>query len=436
MTPLWWISRWLRAVRGALLVVVPAGAFTSPAAWAVTRESTSSADAALAQVNAWLLDPSPRFLTLSAAAEAGLYVVSLMSLLGLIAMLAWAWARPPHTWRTRVYRLLAVTALIAAPVLAAVLYRPYQDWLLGPRQLGGIVHQLFAAWRLNLSTVQVLDGGLQASLLSTSTVVMAVLAGIAVLLGAKMRGLSAVICVAVGLLSLAPAVRFATQGVEVSAWAVELAAGERVFDARCSIAGVTRLQPVADVEGVRLTDLRAEASAEVRYDREWPDAGIAHDRTGMAYALSYLDFEYQDRRVNVGWSVPGLPGAVTFKGYAYVDVRQPDGSYLRYRSAGTAEPIPPEQAARYAVSITRNDTPEDRQHWVAGSRVTVTDTVTGHVVGELLVFSHVPPTRGGMRAPHRRDWLQARVCPVREDVPGSLARMFVEQAVTPLRARP
>ena len=78
------------------------------------------------------------------------------------------------------------------------------------------------------------------------------------------------------------------------------------------------------------------------------------------------------------------------KGYAYVDVLQPDQSnIIRY----TSESRPftqlrnPKHPARYAVTFEHDINPELRRHWVAGATIRVIDRQTDEVIAEKTTYA-------------------------------------------------
>ena len=116
--------------------------------------------------------------------------------------------------------------------------------------------------------------------------------------------------------------------------------------------------------------------------------------------------------------------------------------FLRYRlatdsprSGMVSEEIPATAAARHAVSYTRVDSEQERANWVAGALVTVTDTDTGEVLGELRTAAFAPPSRRAFDDPQRRNWQLARTCPAWNDVPDAMARLFAGEVVAPVRGR-
>jgi len=220
------------------------------------------------------------------------------------------------------------------------------------------------------------------------------------------------------------------------------AEGQALFEAKCQAVGAKRMRAGLRAEGIRLTRLRGEAGDERHEDPQWPGAGIPRDRVGQAYIASFLDFEYFDTGDHPGWNSGFMNGRVTMSGFQFVDVEHSDGTFRRYRlAAGSSqgdmisEEIPAAAAARHAVSYMPMDSAQERAHWVAGALVSVTDTQTGELLGELRTAAFAPPSRRPFADPQRRNWLLARTCPAWNDVPDAMARLFAGEVVGPLRGR-
>jgi hypothetical protein len=251
----------------------------------------------------------------------------------------------------------------------------------------------------------------------------------------------------IGLVSAAALCAFpATYLGQATAASAELArvhaAGEALFDAKCQTAGAKRLRSGVQAEGVRLAQVRVAAGDERHEDARWQGAGIPRDRVGQAYIESFLDFEYMDNGDHPGWNTGFMGGRVTFSGYRYVDVEQGDGRILRYRLATghprggiVSEEIAAADAARHVVNYTSPDTEQERANWVASALVTVTDSQTGEVLGELRTAAFAPPSRQAFSDPQRRNWQMARTCPAWTDVPDAMARLFVSEVVKAQRDR-
>lgn len=427
-----------RVTRQALLTYKPGGltAATSSAPSAPDGLPVAAAAPKADLGIAWrqlAAEPARWLDAVSPATEAQLYLGALWSgaaLLGMLVLRAWR----PSRRAARVLGVIAGLVLAALPALMIYVGRPPGvPLLLGPMELLHYLQLTWMALRLGVPLAQVI--GPQGHLLMMQT------AGLAALLIAfglllrmpRRRAIASVAIGGVALLAVLPAREFAARQVVAEAVARETAVGEALFAARCQSAGARRQHPVGGVEGVRLDDLRGEVVSTVHADREWPDAGIPGDVGGMAYVRAFLDVEIEDQRDQPGWGIGIGSTRVMLKGYDFVDVRQPDGSYLRHRLAAdktlVTAPIQSDEAARYAVSYLPRGDASDRMHWVAGALVRVTDTRSGQVLGELEAYSHQPPPRRGGGDLSGRSWLGARTCPAYQDAPGFMVRMFTEHVL-------
>ena len=424
-----------RATRQASLTYKPGG-LTAAAPSVPAAPPVATAASQAAPGIAWrqlAADPALWLDAVSPATEARLYLWALWSggaLLGLLVLRAWR----PSRGGARALGVVAGLVLAALPALMIFVGRPPgARLLLGPLELLQCLKLTWIALRLGVPLAQVL--GPQGYLLVMQTAGLAALL-IALGLLLRMPRQRVITSVAIGglaLLAALPAREFAARRAVADVVARETAAGEALFAARCQSAGARRLYPVGEVDGVRLDDLRGEVTSTAYADRDWPDAGIPGDAGGMAYVRAFLDVEIDDRRDHPGWSLDIGSNRMTLKGYDFVDVRQPDGSYLRHRLAEdqtlVTAPIPTDEAARYAVSYLPHGYAGDRMHWVAGTLVRVTDTRSGQVLGELEAYAHQPPSRRGGSDLSLRSWHGARTCPAYDDVPGFMVRMFTEHVL-------
>lgn len=427
-----------RATRRASLTY-KSGGLTPAASLAPSAPAAPPVAAAATQAApgiAWrqlATEPALWLAALSPATEARLYLGALWSggaLLGLLVLHAW---RPS---RGGARALSVVVGLVLAALPALMIYvgsPPGARLLLGPMELLQCLKLTWVALRLGVPLAQVL-APLGYLLVMPTAGLAALLIALGLLLRMpRRRVLTSVAIGGLALLAALQAREFAARRAVADVVARETAAGEALFAARCQSAGARRPYPIGGVDGVRLDDLRGEVASTAHADRDWPDAGIPGEAGGMAYVRAFLDVEIDDRRDHPGWSLGIDSSRVTLKGYDFVDVRQPDGSYLRHRLAAdqtlVTAPIPTDEAARYAVSYLPHGYARDRMHWVAGALVRVTDTRSGQLLGELEAYAHQPPPRRGGGDLSRRSWHGARTCPAYDDVPGFMVRMFTEHVL-------
>lgn len=299
---------------------------------------------------------------------------------------------------------------------------------LGHREWLPALETGWAAHRSGLSWQQFAGPELTFRLLVTSAAGM--LASALLMLMPKLHAawVRVVLGAAMALLALAPTAHLAATHGFLIARAEHIRAGAALFESRCRQAGASKIRMVEGEAGARLTSIRSEASEQRFADRLWAGAGMPRDRVGEAHIALFFDFQF-DASTNPAWSIGDGTMSVTMPGFDYVDAELAGGGYVRYRRAGQlqllAEPIEADQAARYAVSYTPNDLPGDREHWVAGATVTVTDTHIGEVLGELRVYRYAPPIRGTGKLA-QRSWHQAHTCPDYKDIPDAMTRMFVD----------
>ena len=409
---------------------------TEPKAAAVAAAASSPAAAVTPEVDAspsWTSRINP---LLNASPDLP-YLAALILLGVLLLFVVWHQLHPTRRTSWRTVCLLIALALAALPLLMVFAGRPEgRDLLMSPMQLWQAGQQARAALKEHVPLTQVFNADARYQLVATSACAMVLVALFTVLLGARWAFVRVLTSALILILAVAPARHLIEHYERSHAFAQELAAGDALFDARCRSAGVKRVDVVGAVEGVRLTGVRGESGKNPFADRDWPEAAIPDDLVGSDYIKSFLDYEYQEGRSNPAWSVPVGSGKVTMMGYRFVDVPQADGSYRRYsltpgstKGAVTVERIPTAQAARYAVSYARSDTPEDRQHWIAGATVTVTDTRSGVVLAEARTFAHAEPVRNAADDVSQRNWRGAKTCLSYGESAGLNVRTFAEEAL-------
>lgn len=439
------VSRQVQLTYERVRLASPAEAASMPAHPAIPassgpslKERAKALMAQVAQIYELRAAPSNWLQIVSIGTEAWLYLSGLIAIPVLFALLVWQVARPAHTVRSSVFRLLAAVLILAMPWLLIDAGKPQNQLLFfTPVELWWIFKMQLYALKFNTALDKFMGQGTDYRLMATSFFWMTVLAIAILLPGTRKAAVQRLGLALTVLLAAAPVMDLAKRYQHAHDLALETAAGEAAFKAKCQQAGSKRMYAIAEIDGIRLHGLRGDANDTAYTDKDWPDAGIPDDRNGVNYITSFLDTEFQDDRANPAWSVPGLPGRVTMLGYRFVDVQEADGSYLRYSLAsGSAtdgfsiERIPGEQAARYLVTYTREDTPQDRMRWIAGASVVVSDTLTGERMGELHIASHAPPLRQALGELQQRSWRSATSCPTFDNaVKGLMIRTFAEEIV-------
>lgn len=207
-----------------------------------------------------------------------------------------------------------------------------------------------------------------------------------------------------------------------------------LFKKRCEKAGQKIERTVDNVDGVLLRNVRPAAKPSDRDDPNWPDAALPDERKGDWYLRTFLFWEHNEDKRNTRGYLSNVPSDLP--GYQFVDVRGPDGSIYRYRllkgeRAELSRELVTSHPARYAVSFVNLDDAEGRQHWIAGTRVSVTDTTTNEVIAEHVWYS-IDPGQGST-AGFRSPWGFAMSCPVLVGQRGSSTRFFVDHVLKPTK---
>ncbi len=205
------------------------------------------------------------------------------------------------------------------------------------------------------------------------------------------------------------------------------------FEERCKTAGEKIYRTVEDVEGVLLLNVRPESGSKDRADPNWADAALPDEGRGDWYLRSFLFWEHHEDKRNMRGFLNDTPS--NLPGYRFVDVEVDGGMYERITLAKplsnallSKQPLVG-KSARYAVGFENFLDPEDRKLWVAGTKVTVTDTVTKEVLAEKTWFS-VEPGQGST-AGFRSPWGFAKTCPSLQGSRKHVTRFFVDQVLKP-----
>jgi hypothetical protein len=235
------------------------------------------------------------------------------------------------------------------------------------------------------------------------------------------------------------------QQVEVNDYKERLTKAQALFDERCKTAEVKVYKTVDGVDGVSLLNIRQYDRLGVADNPLWPDAALPLESGGDDYIRYFLYQEYDgspdDRGLAPGErgylsvGVSGKPKVMS-RGYRFVDVKQADGSTLRYRLKEQSKPDLVSEPvkgtpARYAVGFVNDVNPDDRAHWVAGTVITLTDTQTNEIVAKRASYSFEPGL--GSKAGGRQPWRFAVTCPANSiKLPSEhLTRFFVDQILKP-----
>ena len=188
------------------------------------------------------------------------------------------------------------------------------------------------------------------------------------------------------------------------------------FDQLCQNAGEKIYRTADNVDGILLLKVRGDDekyqdnSYNPRKDQMWEDAAVESEFDREEYIEEFL-FS----------STGSLPK------YAYADVLQKDGSWVRYSTRWENErwvrdkQPNPNSRARYAVTYENDLSWGTRKHWIAGTTIKVIDTKTNELMAEKTMYAFVPalgyseldqnpnPWGRGMRCPDENSYEQKTV---------------------------
>ena len=158
-----------------------------------------------------------------------------------------------------------------------------------------------------------------------------------------------------------------------------------VFEELCKTAGEKIYRTADNVEGVTLLKVWDGESVHSE-EKLWKYAGLPGQYDNKAYIRGFLEWEaeiiptgyphYNDMLL-----VPEeeqRPYVLRGR-YSYVDVKQKDGTFLRYQLGENHKKdykmisAPIKIPSRYAVTFDNPIVPEEREHWIAHTRATVID---------------------------------------------------------------
>ena len=209
-----------------------------------------------------------------------------------------------------------------------------------------------------------------------------------------------------------------------------------LFEAHCRSAGVQIHRAVDGVEGVLLMRRRAPATAV--YKQYAMTDPYGDDLNGDGYALSFLWGRNGSGRVE--------STATSAMGYRYVVMANEDGvGYTRFelgggtRDEGGVLPVlrsPATELPRYGITWEDLSSREDRDHWIAGSRLMAVDTATGEVIAERIGWMWDASLDTEPDARHAWTFAAAHACPAFPLLGGQpyrigQTRTFAEQVLRP-----
>ena len=226
----------------------------------------------------------------------------------------------------------------------------------------------------------------------------------------------------------------------------KFAQAEALFTEKCKTAAPQVYQTAENIEGITLLKVwpRSENRDAAGADPMAETAGLFGQATDNDYIRSYLYWERRDLdktildmqyKINIPEPDKKDRGnKALFRGFRYVDVKQPDGSYLRYHFTDPTDPRtltsqPIAEPSRYAVTFENPIYPEERKLWVATSQTTILDTQTNQVMATLNWYAFEPGL--GNQGAARQPWPHAIECPKHAISGSEPMRHFVTDVIQP-----
>ena len=192
-----------------------------------------------------------------------------------------------------------------------------------------------------------------------------------------------------------------------------------VFEELCKTAGEKIYRTADNVEGVTLLKVWDRESAHSE-EKLWKYAGLPEQYGKDSYIEGFLKWRVKiitkgnEKYDDVLFSPEDQNHPYILQGrYSYVDVKQKNGTFLRYTlgdnlnqnyrmiSNFTKSP------ARYAVTFENPVVPEEREHWIAHTRVTVIDLQDNTVMATKDWYSFESQQGYGRYS----RWVTAATCP-------------------------
>ena len=206
-----------------------------------------------------------------------------------------------------------------------------------------------------------------------------------------------------------------------------------VFEDLCKTAGEKIYRTADNVEGVTLLKVWDGESAHSE-EKLWKYAWLPGQYDNEDYVKGFLEWEaeiiptgyphYNDMLL-----VPEeeqLPYVLRGR-YSYVDVKQKDGTFLRYQLGENYKKdykmisMPISTPSRYAVTFDNPIVPEEREHWIAHARATVIDLQDNTVMATKDWYSFESQQGYGRYSM----WVTAETCPNLDIKKSYPIRLFV-----------
>ena len=212
-----------------------------------------------------------------------------------------------------------------------------------------------------------------------------------------------------------------------------------VFEELCKTAGEKIYRTAENVEGVTLLKVWDGESIH-KEDKLWKYAGLPGQYGQDGYIKGFLKWEveiiptgypryremqFQPERQNHPYVLHGR--------YSYVDVKQKDKTFLRYRLDENRKEdykmisAPIKIPSRYAVTFDNPIVPEEREHWIAHTRATVIDLQDNTVMATKDWYSFESQQGYGRYSM----WVTAATCPELGVTTANPIRLFIGDVLKP-----
>ena len=206
-----------------------------------------------------------------------------------------------------------------------------------------------------------------------------------------------------------------------------------VFEELCKTAGEKIYRTADNVEGVTLLKVWNDKYIHSG-NKLWEYAGLPKQYDNEDYIQGFLEWEaeiiptgypyYNDMLL-----VPEEEKRpyILHGRYSYVDVKQKDGTFLRYQLGENYKKdykmisMPISTPTRYAVTFDNPIVPEEREHWIAHTRATVIDLQDNTVMATKDWYSFESQQGYGRYSM----WVTAETCPNLEIKKSYPIRLFV-----------
>ena len=206
-----------------------------------------------------------------------------------------------------------------------------------------------------------------------------------------------------------------------------------VFEELCKTAGEKIYRTADNVEGVTLLKVWDGESIH-KEDKLWKYAGLPGQYGQDGYIKGFLKWEveiiptgypryremqFQPERQHHPYVLHGR--------YSYVDVKQKDKTFLRYRLDENRKEdykmisAPIKIPSRYAVTFDNPIVPEEREHWIAHTRATVIDLQDNTVMATKDWYSFESQQGYGRYSM----WVTAATCPELGVTTANPIRLFI-----------